>query len=257
MASIKKFPRPAARSIAVVATFSVVYLVFRMTPTFAMVGVSGGTFTLADVFAPLYGVILGPYTGAVSVILGTFLAIAFGRPIIFLGLDFLPATVNALTVGLLLRRKWVISLVLYVGLFSLFLVHPYTAIFVPVSIPSINLNSYLFYPWMHLIALLVLITPLSRKAAAWVEESSLVRVAPGIITLAFVGTFSQHLMGMLLYETVWGIFVGKAPEVFRLIWSTVFWLYPFERAFIIALATIIGVPLVKALRSAGFLSSSP
>lgn len=250
-----RFPRSTARSVAVIATFSVVYLVFRMIPTFAMVGVSGGMFALADVLAPLYGVLLGPYAGALSVTLGTFLAIGFGRPMVFLGLDFLPAAVDALTVGLLLRRRWLFSVALYLGLFSLFLIDPYTAIFVPVPIPCVNLNSF-FFAWMHFIALLVLISPLSRKAAAWVKGPSLVNLAPGILTLAFIGTLAQHLVGSLLYETILGMFVGKAPEVFRLFWTAIFWLYPFERSFVIVLATIIGVPLVRALTSAGFLSNS-
>lgn len=252
-----KSSRPPTRLVAVIATLSVVYMIFRMIPTFAMVGVSGGSFSLADVVAPLYGAILGPYAGAISIVLGTFLAIAFGRPMIFLGLDFLPAAVNALTVGLLLRGKRVVATAVYVILLLLFLVNPYTAVFVPVSIPSLNVNSYFFFPWLHLIALLVLVSPLSKKAAQWVNGSSLVNLAPGILILAFIGTFAQHLMGGLLYELILGMFVGKAPEVFRLFWNVVFWLYPFERAFLVVLATIIGVPLVKALKSSGFLKKSP
>jgi len=256
MSSVKP-AQPVTRLVAVVATFSVVYLIFRMIPTFAMVGVSGGTFSLADVVAPLYGIILGPYAGAISVVLGTFLAIAFGRPMFFLGLDFLPAAVNALVVGLVLRGKRLVATALYLILFFLFLVHPYTAVFVPVSIPSLNIHSFFFYAWLHVIALLVLISPLSKKAGDCVRGSSLVNLAPGILILAFIGTLGQHLMGNLLYETILGLFVGKAPEVFRLFWNTIFWLYPFERTFITVLATIIGVPVLKALKSARFLISSP
>jgi hypothetical protein len=249
------YPRPATRLVAIVATFAVVYFIFRMIPTFAMVGVSGGTFSLADVVAPLYGIILGPYAGALSVTLGTILAIAFGRPMVFLGLDFLPGAVDALTVGLLLRGKRLAATALYVALFIAFLFHPYTAVFVPVPIRILNLDSF-FYSWLHLIALLVLVSPLSKKAAEWVKGASLVNLAPGILTLTFIGTLAQHLMGGLLYETILGMFVGKAPEAFRLFWNTVFWLYPFERTFIVGLATIIGVPLVRALKSSGFLISS-
>jgi hypothetical protein len=64
-------------------------------------------------------------------------------------------------------------------------------------------------------------------------------------------------MGGLLYETVLGLFVGATPEVFRLVWTIVFWLYPFERTFIITVATLIGVPLIKALKLSRFLPSSP
>lgn len=251
-----KSERQNTRQIAVVATFAVVYFLFRMIPTFSMVGVSGGTFSLADVIAPLYGIILGPYAGAIGVTLGTILATAFGRPVIFLGLDFLPGAMDALIVGLLMRRKRLIAVALYVIFFIAFLANPYTAIFVPVSVPFLNLNSFFFYPWLHLIALIVLISPLSRKAADWVNGASLINLAPGVLILAFIGTLTQHLVGGLLYETVLGMFVGKAPDVFRMLWITVFWFYPFERGFIIALSTVIGVPLVKALKSSEFLTGS-
>ena len=253
---MSKSKRQNTRQIAVVATFAVVYFLFRMIPTFSMVGVSGGTFSLADVIAPLYGMILGPYVGAISVTLGTVLAIAFGRPMIFLGLDFLPGAVDALIVGLLMRRKRLIAAALYLVLFIAFLANPYTAIFVPVSVPFLNLNSFFFYAWLHLVAFIVLISPLSKKAADWVNGSTLINLAPGVLILVFIGTMIQHLVGGILYETVLGLFVGKAPDVFRLLWNAIFWFYPFERGFIIALSTVIGVPLVKALKSSGFLTDS-
>ncbi|HXX88201.1 MAG TPA: hypothetical protein VEH86_07150, partial [Candidatus Acidoferrum sp.] len=136
-----------------------------------------------------------------------------------------------------------------------FLANPYTAIFVPVSIPFLNLNGFFFYAWLHLVALVVLVSPLSKKAADWINGASLVNLPLGVLILVFIGTMTQHLVGGLLYETVLGLFVGKAPDVFHLLWYTVFWIYPFERGFIIILSTIIGVPLVKALKSSGFLSS--
>ena len=251
-----KSERQNARLIAIVATFAVVYFLFRMIPTFAMVGVSSGTFSLSDSIAALYGIILGPFTGAISVILGTILAIAFGRPMIFLGLDFLPSAMDALVVGLVMRKKRLAATILYLVFFIMFLANPYTAIFVPVSVSFLNLNSFFFYPWLHLIALLVLISPLSKKAAEWVNGASVVNLAPGVLILSFIGALTQHLVGGLLYEMVLGMFVGKVPEVFRLVWSTVFWLYPFERTFIVVLSSVIGVPLVKTLKSSGFLTGS-
>jgi len=248
--------RQNTRQIAVVATFAVVYFLFRMIPTFSMIGVSGGTFSLADVIAPLYGMILGPYAGAISVTLGTVLAIAFGRPMIFLGLDFLPGAVDALIVGLLMRRKRLVAATLYLIFFIGFLANPYTAIFVPVSVPFLNLYGFCFYAWLHLVALIALISPLSKKAADWVDGASLINLAPGVLILVLIGTMTQHLVGGILYEVVLGMFVGKAPEVFRLLWYAVFWVYPFERGFLIALSTVIGVPLVKALKSSGFLPGS-
>lgn len=154
-----------------------------------------------------------------------------------------------------MRKKRLAATIVYLIFFIMFLANPYTTIFVPVSVSFLNLNSF-FYPWLHLIALLVLISPLSKKAAEWVNGASVVNLAPGVLILSFIGALTQHLVGGLLYEMVLGMFVGKAPEVFRLVWKTIFWLYPFERTFIVVLSTVIGVPLVKALKSSGFLTDS-
>jgi len=248
-----KVKQPNTRQLAVVVTFAVVYFIFRMIPTFAMVGVSGGTFSLADVIAPLYGIILGPW-GALSVTLGTFLAFAFGRPMIFLGLDFLPSAVDVLLVGLLMQGKRLLAVVIYVVLFMAFLLNPYTSILIPISIPLLNLKMLVFYPWLHLAALIVLISPLSKKAPEWVNGSSLKNITYGVLIFTFIGTIAQHLVGGILYELVLGMLAGQAPETFRLLWNIVFWLYPFERGFLIGLSTVIGVPLVKALRSSGLLN---
>ncbi|MEM2902453.1 MAG: hypothetical protein QXO32_06985 [Candidatus Bathyarchaeia archaeon] len=235
----------STKAVASIAVLSVVYFIFRMLPTFPMIGVSGGAFSLSDVLAPLYGVILGPYMGAVTVIIGTFLAIAAGKPVIFLGLDFLPATVNTLMVGFLARKRRIQPISLNIALFTLFLLHPYTAITVPARIPGLKGEAHLFYPWLHLAALIILISPLSGKAAEWVNKKSTIPLSAAILLLSLIGTMAQHLTGNLLYETVWGMFLGKAPEAFKLLWYTIFWLYPTERAFIIAVTTLIGTPLLR------------
>jgi hypothetical protein len=87
--------------IASIAVFSALYAVLRIMQTIPMIGAQGASFSLSDVLAPLYGIILGPFGGGASVVIGTFLAMAMGKPVIFLGLDFLPALVNAVAWGFL------------------------------------------------------------------------------------------------------------------------------------------------------------
>ena len=240
------------RRLAFTATFGVLYMVFRMISTFPMIGVSGAVFSTSDMIAPLYGIILGPYVGASSIVLGTFLAIAFGRPSFFLGLDFLPAMINALVVGFLVKRKWVLSAVFYVVPFLLFLAHPYTMLLVPISNPSSGITYYVPFAWVHCIALIALVSPVSRRATDWVTGSSISRLVPGLAVLSFIGTFAQHLTGNLLYETILGMYLGIVkPESFSMIWSAIFWVYPIERTVIVIVATIFGTALIRALRAAG------
>lgn len=235
----------SSKAIASTATFAVIYFIFRMLPTFPMIGVSGSTFTLADILAPLYGIILGPYIGAASIILGTFLSIAAGRPMVFLGLDFLPATINAVMIGFLVKRWKLQAIILNCVLFIIFLLHPYTAVLIPLQIPALNFDAQFFFAWLHLAALIILISPISNRAVDWLNGKSTTRIGIALLLLSLIGTMAQHLTGNLLYETVWGMFLGKAPEAFKLLWYAIFWIYPIERTFIIIVTAIIGLPILR------------
>jgi len=234
------------RIIASMAVFSALYTVLRLIPTVPMIGVSG-SFSLSDILAPLYGVILGPYVGGFSVILGTFLAIGLGRPVTFMLLDFLPATINAVALGLLIKRKWMPVVVLYTVLLAAFLLNPLSRFLVQVPLG----NSAFSFPfaWMHIVAFVVLLSPLGRKAAQWVETLKTANVAKGLAIMAFIGTMMQHLMGNLLFEGVLGQILGSIPAgAYPGIWATVFFVYPWERLALIVFAVVIGTPLVRVIK---------
>ncbi|TLY03934.1 MAG: hypothetical protein E6K95_03385, partial [Thaumarchaeota archaeon] len=88
-----------SKRIAYASVFAVVYSITRLIPISAYVGISS-TFTLGETFSPLAGMLFGPYVGALSVTLGTFIDFLLGRPVIFDGLDFVPGAVAAATAGL-------------------------------------------------------------------------------------------------------------------------------------------------------------
>lgn len=237
------------KAFATIAIFSALYSVLRILPTVPMVGVPGASFSVSDVLAPLYGILLGPYVGGVTVILGTFLGMALGKPVVFLGLDFLPAFVNVVALGLLFRRKFLPAFILNITLLVLFLVNPLTSILINVG------GMLLPFAWVHILAFIVLLSPLSRKAVQWVESLKPTMLAFGIAILAFIGTMLQHLMGNILYEVVLNqfyVFIGQEPIVataaFSGTWSLLFFVYPWERLMLIVLAVIVGVPVVRVLK---------
>jgi len=241
-----------ARVVASVAIFAVLYALLRLIPTFPMIGVSGAVFSLSDMIAPIYGVILGPLIGPLSVVLGTFIAIALGKPVTFLFLDFLPATLNALVVGLILRRRFASAIVLNVIILAAFLANPLTAIFVNVNLP--NQSIALPFHWLHYLALAVLISPLSRKAAEWVRGASVANLAKGLVVLSLIGTMLQHSTGGILFEVILGQYLGVVkPESYLVIWNTVFYIYPVERVVLVILATIVGTPIVRSLKASRLL----
>jgi len=239
--------------IAFIVIFAALYAVLRIMPTVPMVGGSGAYFSVSDIAAPLYGSILGLLTGGSSVILGTYLAMAFGRPAPFLGLDFLPATVNAIAIALLLKRKWGVVIVLNAILLITFLLHPFTTILINIPIGDSLIS--IPFAWLHIVAFIILLSPLSRKAVDWVLTLETRNIAKGLAVLAFVGTMMQHLMGNLLYETIFGQVLQYYSQVdfATILWPSVFFLYPVERIILIILTVVVGTPLIRTLRRSLFI----
>lgn len=239
------------KQIALTAVFAAIYAVFRMIPTVPMIGVAGASFSLADILAPLFGIILGPYVGGASVLIGTFVAMPVKAPI-FLGLDFLPGFVNAVALGFLVRRKWLPVIGLNIVLFLAFVLNPLTLILVPITLGNI---SFVFpFMWLHIAALIVLISPLSLKATQWVDSVKPKIAVAGFAILAFIGTMIQHLIGNILYENIFVTVTNfMTPEALTLRWQVVFFLYPWERLVLIVLAVLIGVPLIRALKKTSLL----
>jgi hypothetical protein len=152
------------KTIATIAIFSALYSVLRILPTVPMIGAQGASFSVSDVIAPIYGILLGPYVGGATVIIGTFLGMAMGKPVVFLGLDFLPALVNTVALGFLVRRKWWPVVALYAVLLAGFLLNPLTTL-------SINIGGIAIpFAWLHIAVLILLVSPLGYKAGKWVAD---------------------------------------------------------------------------------------
>jgi hypothetical protein len=230
------------KQLTLISLFAVLYTVLRIVPTFPMIGVSG-TFSASDVLAPLYGIILGPYVGGAGIIVGTFLAFTLGRPIVFLGLDFLPATVGAIALGLLSQRRFRPVAAVFIMLLILFLVNPLTLLFVPLNGAPLPFN------WLHFVALIVLISPVSRRAVDWIMAPSPRRLVLGLSILCFIGTMMQHITGGLLFESIFGLVLNTiSVDAWPGVWSTVFYVYPFERLFLTLLAAVTGSAIITTLR---------
>ena len=240
--------KPATKTIAIISIFTALYAILRIIPTVPMIGGSGAVFSVSDVIAPIYGLILGPYLGGISVIIGSFLGM-FGKPPVFLGLDFLPATVAAVSAGLLMKRKWIFVVALNFALLVTFLLHPNTSVFVNyagVSLP---------FAWLHIVSLAVLISPLGHKVAKWIKTKDTIKMVLGIAIIFFIGTMMQHLMGNLLFETIMAEPIGFIPvDAYPGSWLIVFPLYPIERIALVFFGTILGTPLIKILKKTYIMS---
>ena len=222
------------RNVTLAAVFSAIYVILRIVPTFSMVGISG-QFTAGDFILTSIAAIAGLWSGIVSVLVGSVIAYAV-RPPIFFGLDFLPAAVNVSIAALLLSGRRKVAQVIYIAILVGFLASPYSLLYGYDHVP---------YVWLHLLALAVLLSPVTARVRSWVKRGGFLGVV-AFAVLAFVGTMAQHLTGGLLYEFSVGYLGGLAPAGFAAIWRVIFFLYPPERLVIVAISTILAVTIFRS-----------
>jgi hypothetical protein len=241
--NLKLRNRLTTKHIALIAIFSALYAMLRYLPLGPMIGLEG-SFSFSDALAPLIGLILGPFTGGISVIIGTFTAAALGKPIAFLGLDFLPGFINCVSMGLLMKRKWIPVVGLYALLLGIFVISPYSLTFVQVGSLAIP------FVWLHIVALIVLLSPLRSKATDNIKKFNIPKMALSLTILAFIGTMLQHIMGSLLFQLVFGVLAEIPAAEFAGVWTAIFFVYPFERILMLIIAILIGTPLIIIIKRA-------
>jgi hypothetical protein len=242
------------KQIALTIIFTALYVVLRFVPFSMLIGGAGGFLSISDFLPLIYGIILGPYFGGLSVLIGNLTAMGMGRTVTFLGLDFLPDLVAVVSIGFLFRRKWLPVVLLNAGLLAAFFLNPLTSFFV--TIPATNIT--IPFAWMHIAAFVVLLSPLARKAPQWIESvkqtewagSKQTKYLLGLIIFAFIGTMMQHLTGNILFEVVFGQ-IGNPPIIpvsyWPTQWSFVVLAYPIERTILIASAVLVGAPLIYTI----------
>lgn len=188
--------------------------------------------------APVIGILLEPAYGVVAVFTGTMVASLFPwNPIKFDGLDFLPGALNVTLVSLAVRGRRMEATLMFLVTIALFIINPFTSVFVGGSL----LSPPIPYLWMHLAALVVLISPLTKNISTRLTSHHYGSLVRAMVALAFIGTMIEHLTGGLLFATV----VGKGALKF---WPVIFVVYPIERTILVIGATLIGVTLIRLLR---------
>ena len=188
--------------------------------------------------APIIGILLEPAYGTVAVFIGTMIAsLEPGNPLKFYGLDFLPGALNVTLVSLAFRGRKVEATLMFLLMIGLFIINPYTRLFIGSGLDSPPIP----YLWMHLLALLVLISPLTSNLKTKLTSSNYRSVLISVAALALAGTMIEHLTGGVLFASV----VGKGAIA---AWPTIFLAYPVERIVLLVGATLICTPLVRILK---------
>lgn len=222
------------KGIALIAVFAALHAVLSSLPYSIAIGVGGGSITLGVISAPLVGILLGPISGGISVLIGSVIGM-FLNPAgaIFGAISFLPATIGAFSAGFTITKKGYISAVMILIPLMLFYVHPLG-------------NQAMIYPFMHIIAVFVALA-FSTKLAVWsTEMSNIKKLGVGIPVAAFVGTLTDHITGSTL-----ALWIFDLPSE---IWNSIIFIYPIERIVAVIITTAIALPLYYSLRKSGIFS---
>jgi hypothetical protein len=229
--------RVGTRKLATVAIFAALYAVLNLIPVSRLVG-SVSFLTMANVFSPVAGMLLGPFTGGLSVLVGTFVSFALGKTVAFDGLDFIPGVVASVTAGYAIQGKVLRVAGLSVLLFSMYLLDPLSAIFVRVGSVPVP------YLWMHFLAVGVFVVAalLNKRRTGFISLAALV------VSIVFVSTMNAHVAGGIMAENVLVRINHTTPQGGMIgYWTAIFAAYPVERVFFTIVGSVLAIGVLRAL----------
>jgi len=234
------------RQVALAAVFAALYFALNyVAPIQLPVPVPGLTITLSAMVATLFGIILGPYLGTASALLGAVVSWAL-TGMSPLGLPFLLSPpLNAFVSGAIYYKKWKLAPIPFIVLMIAFLFTPPVASFGSAQVA-------IWVLWDKIIALaLVLPLAMFRKQLSKGQGAAL------FFLLAFIGNQADN---------IWGSFAFALPQVYNGIYGMQMvdvqlaflgapFLYPAIRILQAFLITLIAVPLMRVLSGTNWLWS--
>jgi uncharacterized membrane protein len=243
------------QQVALMAIFAALFYVLSLiAPIKIPTGIGMIEINFAAMIATVFGLILGPYLGAATALLGSSVTWAlmgmspYGAPFI------LAPMFNALIVGLVFYKKWKYAFVTFAVMIVAFLFTP--PVF-PITAQT-NLGGVVVDNWFiaaatvfdKVIALL-LILPL----AFFGKKLSLAYGSAFFFILGFIGNEADNMFGTLMYATPTvyeGIFGFSLEFVQAGLLASPF-LYPAIRIIQALIAMLIAVPLLRILRKTNWL----
>jgi len=233
-----------SRQIALVAVFAALYYILSLiTPYVPAIGFADIKISLEALMASVFGILMGPYLGALTSFTGAFVAWALPPGSMSpLGVAFLLSpTLNGLVTGFIYYKKWKYA-------FATMLVLIVAFMFLP---PSQPLADYWYVGglviWDKIIALLLII-PVVKFSGRLASSPKL--LPPLFFLLAFIGNQADNMWGSLAFAVpiVYNGIYGLDLETVRFLFTVSPLVYPAIRLIQAVVATVIVVPVVARLR---------
>ena len=236
-----------SRNIALMAIFAALYYVLSLiAPINIPTGVGNLTISFAALFASVIGLVLGPYLGTASALLGS--SVAWILPPSsgsFFGLPFIIApALNALVTGLIFYKKWKYGFAIFGALVVAFLFTP------PIWPVTDNWFVALAVLFDKIFALFLII-----PVALFAKKLSFAKASLFYFLLFFIGNQADNMWGSFVFATppvYYGIFGYAVIDVQGFFLVTPF-LYPAIRIIQAIIAMLIAVPLMQVLKDTPWL----
>jgi hypothetical protein len=239
---MRKSRKLTAKEVALLMCFTALYTYFSFISAFPIVGLQGGAITLAAITAPIIGIILGPYLGMLSTLLGGIVGLFFAPT--FFPPSFVAGIITAVFAGMLYANKRSTCTFMYFSLLFFFGFYPFVG---PVWL-------YPPFMWFQITGFLVLFSPLQSTASKNMRNpNNNSRLFFAFFTVFLTSTLAGQIAGSLVFELIsWPIFIADVG-FWTGLWQLLAWLYPIERIIIALSATFVGVFLYKILIQANLM----
>jgi uncharacterized membrane protein len=237
----------SSKQIALIAVFAALfYILSLIAPIRIPAPAIGGVLEIsfAALIASIFGLVLGPYLGAASALLGSSVTWALTGMSPY-GLPFILAPMfNALITGLIFYKKWKWGLIAFAIMAILFLFTP------PVTPLTDN--------WFIALAVLfdkIITIGLILPVALFGKKMSVAHGAAFFLLLGFIGNQADNMWGSLAFAvpTVYNGIFGFDITIVQGSFIAAPFIYPTIRLIEAIIVMIIAVPLMQALKGTGWL----
>jgi len=224
--------------VSIVAALAALHIVLSYAPPLV------GFRRMSIVMEPLEGIIAGPYLGFLAATIG-WIGGRFIRPDGFWieNLFGIAEAAGALGAGFLISRKWYLTAGIYGVLLAAFVAHPLARL-----IPLWTL-------WDTYLGFIAVFAAASLMRTLHSTKLSTPRLVPAVALVAFVAVELDAMVRVFmlivggLYQ-LYPIPIEALPTIFLLGAIQT----PLEAAYTVAVATVVGVPVLMALEKSGILS---
>ncbi len=234
------------RNVALTAIFAALYVILSLvSPHIPALGASNITISLEAMMATIFGLVVGPYLGALSALLGAFTSwAAFGGMSPYNLPFLLSPPINAMVTGFIFYKKYKWGFTLFGLLIIAFLFTP------PVQPLTVNYVVAIAVLFDKIIALFLII-PL----VIFAKQLSAGKAALFYFILGFIGNQADNMWGSFIFATpvVYGQIFSMPVEAVRVAFLVSPFAYPAIRLIQAFIAMIIAVPLMRILKGTPWL----